>query len=82
MILQYEDPHRESVLSIHQLGKHEVSPLDKLYNNRIYSGSQNYLVLTLVYSTKFSCVFDLENYPFDTQECKMRLKLAVVWFLR
>ena len=75
LYLQYKDG--ESVLSIFRQGQHEASPLDKLYNDRIFSGSENDLMLAHVYSTMFSCSFRLDNFPFDTQHCKMQLKLLV-----
>ena len=38
-----------------------------------FLGSENPLIYTRTYSTKFECNFDLRRYPFDAQECFMEL---------
>jgi len=39
----------------------------------IYSGAENPFFYSRTYSTKFECDFQLQSYPFDTQECTMEL---------
>ena len=48
-----------------------MSPLMELMNNIIYQGSENVLILSRVYTTSFTCQFDLALYPFDEQKCLM-----------
>ena len=42
----------------------EDSMLD---NNNIFSGKENFLQVTRVYSTQWLCNFEMIAYPFDTQ---------------
>ena len=39
----------------------------------IFLGALNPILYRRTYSSKFDCNFNLESYPFDTQECKMEL---------
>ena len=39
----------------------------KVLNIYIYEGSENPLLITRVYSTKWLCSYDMLFYPFDTQ---------------
>ena len=41
----------------------------------IFLGELNPILYRRTYSTKFDCDFNLESYPFDTQECKMELRV-------
>ena len=41
----------------------------------IFLGELNPLLYRRTYSTKFDCKFNLRSYPFDTQECEMRLEV-------
>ena len=43
----------------------------KVLNIYIYEGSENPLLITRVYSTKWLCSYDMLFYPFDTQVCRM-----------
>merc|ERR1712117_1010429 len=40
-------------------------------NDNIYSGIQNDLILSQVYTTSFTCEYDMGAYPFDVQKCSM-----------
>ena len=66
-----------SFLKISKDGKFQTSPLHRLHNDLTYQGSENELILSHDYATKFICSFDLAHYPFDTQKCRMELKLDV-----
>ena len=39
----------------------------------IFLGELNPILYRRTYSSKFDCNYNLESYPFDTQECKMEL---------
>ncbi len=58
-------------MTIDRKGAFKASPKEVLYNNQEYSGKDNDLILSRVYTTGFSCVFDMNHYPFDLQECSM-----------
>lgn len=42
----------------------------------IYSGEDNPLSSKRKYGIVYNCVFDLALYPFDVQECQMRLRIT------
>ena len=48
-----------------------------LHNNHIYAGEENPLLLSRIYTTSFTCDFNMARYPFDIQECNMIFTLKV-----
>ena len=48
-----------------------VSGIQNLYNEHRYNGISNMLTLSRVYTTGFTCKFNMAHYPFDVQTCTM-----------
>ena len=67
-VLQYND---DSVISIQRNGTSDASSLASIQNNHLYTGSANDLILSQVYTTSFTCEYDMRAYPFDSQRCSM-----------
>ena len=67
-LFQYND---DSVISIQRNGTPEISPLASIQNDHVYSGSENDLILSQVYTTSFTCKYNMAAYPFDSQKCSM-----------
>lgn len=42
----------------------------------MYSGKVNTLTIRRKYGTVYKCNFDLALYPFDDQQCEMRLRIT------
>merc|ERR1712117_320615 len=61
----------KSVITIRRNGTATISPLEVMQNDHIYSGIQNDLILSQVYTTSFTCEYDMGAYPFDVQKCSM-----------
>ena len=76
-ILQYSD---DSVISIQRNGTPEISPFASIQNDHVYSGSENDLILSQVYTTRFTCKYDMRAYPFDSQKCSMIFTMEVNHF--
>ncbi len=66
-----------SSLTVERAGKFTVNSNHDLHINHLYSGSENNLTLSRIYSSDFLCTFDMTFYPFDTQECNMTFTLPV-----
>ena len=66
--MQYDD---KSVLAVEQNGTFASSGLGHLHNEREHKGIDNMLMLSRVYTTSFTCKFNMEHYPFDMQTCTM-----------
>ena len=47
----------------------------EMISAEVFKGSENPIFYSRTYSTKFSCDFQLQSYPFDTQECIMELNV-------
>ena len=81
ILLQYND---KSVITIQRNGTATISPLKALQNDHIYSGVENELILSQVYTTSFTCKYDMGSYPFDTQRCSMvfimQVSMAECWY--
>ena len=56
--------------------KDQTDCCKNLRNSDIYYGERNPIVYQRIFTTPFLCEFDLRNFPFDTQQCTMELKVA------
>ena len=63
---------------INRTGDSIRSPINQLYNDQLYKGSENNFILRRVLTRKFICEFQLQNYPFDTQVCNMTFVMQVL----
>ena len=57
----------KSEVTVERLGQFQPSGESKEKNIYIYSGEENTLKISRVYSTKWLCNYDMLWYPFDTQ---------------
>ena len=73
-IFQYTD---KSIITIQRNGTATISPLKVMQNDHIYSGIENELILSQVYTTSFTCEYDMRAYPFDVQKCSMIIIMQV-----
>ena len=69
-----------AVIRIHQMSEGVLSWNDELQENLEYNGTSNNLVFTRSYKMSLKCEFDQKEYPFDFQECS--IKVWVVDFLK
>ena len=63
----------KALLIVHREGESWLSPYEDNKTAEIFAGSSNPFFYSRTYSTKFECDFQLQSYPFDTQECTMEL---------
>ena len=47
----------------------------QLQNVHTFEGARNPLRLSRVYTQTFLCVYDMGNYPFDYQRCKLQFAM-------
>ena len=47
--------------------------MEEADEREIFEGSENRLTLNQTYTHKFQCLYDLEKYPFDKQECSINM---------
>ena len=45
--------------------------MEEVDEREIFEGSENRLTLNQTYTHEFQCLYDLEKYPFDKQECSI-----------
>ena len=45
--------------------------MEEVDEREIFKGIENKLILKQTYTHEFQCVFNLQNYPFDQQECSI-----------
>ena len=50
--------------------------MSELNEETIYKGAENDLKVVVLHEPTFNCVFDLSNFPFDTQDCSMDIKVS------
>ena len=55
------------MVTVKREGQYQHSKVDKANNIYIYSGAENTLKITRVYSTKWLCDYHMIWFPFDTQ---------------
>ena len=56
-------------VSVIRDGNFTRSGLDDVDEKEIFRGDENRLQMQQVYTLQFQCLYDLQNYPFDTQVC-------------
>ena len=76
-LLQYND-WRDVSMMIKRTGKYRVSAINKLYNNHLYLGKENDIVMSRSFTNKFVCEYQLQLYPFDRQVCSIILVMQVI----
>ena len=65
----------KATLIVRREGSGTPSNMKNVIKSEIFKGEENPFFYSRTYSIKFECDFQLENYPFDTQECTMELKV-------
>ena len=50
--------------------------MSELNEETIYKGAENDLKVVVLHEPTFNCVFDLSNFPFDTQDCSMDINIS------
>ena len=62
---------RKTRVVVEKKGDFTLSPITDMEEHAYYKGSENSLQYSRDFYLRFSCQFDLRNYPFDTQICSV-----------
>jgi hypothetical protein len=63
-----------AVVRIHQMSAGVSSWNDELQENLEYNGTSNNLVFSRSYKLSLKCEFDQKEYPFDFQDCSIKVQ--------
>ena len=63
------------VVKIIKQGTHGYNNIVDVHERTLFKGSENDLQLDVQYETTFKCLFELQRFPFDTQNCTINLKI-------
>ena len=66
----------DTEVTVTKEGNYTESSLEVMEEINIFDGSDNKITFQQVYAKEFKCVYQLQLYPFDTQERKFGLKEA------
>ncbi|XP_047482401.1 uncharacterized protein LOC125034558 [Penaeus chinensis] len=66
----------QEVLTVARSSAPEEDDPSRIAHDEIYEGSKNPLLLTQKINAPFSCAMDLQNFPFDTQHCKLLIRIT------
>ena len=66
---------KKARIYVNRLGNYTLSSDNEMEETAYYKGSENSLRYFRTYYHRFKCKFQLHNYPFDTQTCKMFLRI-------
>ena len=61
----------EAHISVQKEGAFSRAPESETENVQYFAGSQNPLILSRFYNTRFLCSYNMEMYPFDIQKCHL-----------
>ena len=64
-----------ATLIVRREGSGTPSSVKNEIKSEIFKGEENPFFYSRTYSIKFECDFQLQSYPFDTQECSMELEV-------
>ena len=65
----------KATLIVRRNGSGTPSSVKNEIKSEIFRGEENPFFYSRTFSIKFECHFQLQSYPFDTQECTMELEL-------
>ena len=72
----YETPVDEKArIYVERLGNYTVSSMGEIEEIAYYKGSENRLQYIRTFHLRFKCEFKLHKFPFDTQVCKIKLRM-------
>ena len=73
--MQYDS---KSLITIKRNGQVTgTNTLEDIHNAHTYSGNDNYIMHSRIYTHEFTCRFEFAYYPFDRQHCTMDFILRV-----
>ena len=64
----------KSMIFVKKLTNGKLSDISEIEEIAYYKGSQNSIFYSREFYHSFQCLFELHDYPFDTQKCKILLK--------
>ena len=56
-----------TMITVERIGNYRTSTDNQIKNEYVYSGIDNPMTMSRVYSTKWLCGYEMMSYPFDTQ---------------
>ncbi len=62
-------------LNVIREGQPKPNPLTEIYEDQVYEGAENHLILSRMYTITFHCPFDLAWFPFDIQRCPIEMSV-------
>ena len=65
---------QKSMILVEKKGNRSLSSIHEVDETAYYKGSENPLIYSRDFYHRFQCLFDLNDYPFDTQLCTILLK--------
>ena len=66
--------NEKSMIFVRKLTNSRLSDISEIEEIAYYKGSQNSIFYSREFYHSFQCLFELHDYPFDTQRCKILLK--------
>ena len=66
----------ESVIFVKREGNFSRNSMDVVDNTYVFEGQANPLIMNRVYETQWICDYEMNWFPFDTQQCKMMFSLT------
>ena len=66
----------ESVIFVKRQGNFTRNSMEIVDNTYVFEGQANPLIMNRVYETQWICDYEMNWFPFDTQQCKMMFSLT------
>ena len=66
---------KDTILSVKKLGNHTSNSVKEVFENKLYKGSENPLVMSRKYTLTLHCNFYLSMFPFDMQTCPISMRV-------
>ena len=66
---------QKASITVRKLGSFSLSKVEDVENQQFFQGRDNSMTMTRFYNIRFICNYQMQWYPFDIQQCQLKLAM-------
>ncbi len=75
-LYSFENKQKIICKQIFRMGQPAYNDISEVYEETIYLGSENPFIYSRTYNLECHCQFNLVNFPFDSQQCEIIVRVT------